>query len=108
MSVLGAKGLFEVAQTCHANAHYLAQELMQIPGVELIFKAPFFHEFVIKLPKSAPAALDFMAQHGIFAGLDAGIYFPELLNTILVCVTEKRTKQEMDTYVNLLRTFLED
>lgn len=106
MSLLGAEGLLQVAKICHDNAHYLAQELTKIPGVELVFPTPFFHEFLIKFPKDVAVVLDHMAQNGMYAGLDAGEYFPEFSNTVLVCVTEKRTKKEMDLYVNLLRSCL--
>lgn len=106
MSILGAEGLFQVAKNSHDNAHYLAQELTQISGVELVFSSPFFHEFLIRLPKPVDSVLNYMAQNGVFAGFDVSKYLPELNNTLLVCATEKRTKKEIDFYVNLLKKYL--
>ncbi len=106
MSLLGAEGLLQVAKNCHNNAHYLAEELTKIPSVELVFPTPFFHEFLIKLPKPVNFVLDYLAEQEIFAGLDTSKYFPEFDNSMLVCATEKRTKAEIDAYVSSLRNCL--
>jgi glycine dehydrogenase subunit 1 len=106
MSMLGAEGLLKVAKNCHDNAHYLAEELTKIPGVELAFPAPFFHEFMINIQKPVDLTLDFMAKKGIFAGFDVSKISPEFPNAVLVCATEKRTKKEIDLYVKELKSFL--
>ena len=48
MATLGPKGFQEVAERCYHNAHYLADQIVSIPGFELVGDGPFFNEFVVK------------------------------------------------------------
>lgn len=107
MSLLGAEGLHAVAKSCHSHTHYLVDELVKIPGVEVGFSSPFFHEALIKLPTQAEPALQALAAKQIFGGYAVGQHFPELANCILVCATEKRTLNEIATYVQALREYIE-
>ncbi|BBB14884.1 probable glycine dehydrogenase (decarboxylating) subunit 1 [Candidatus Rickettsiella viridis] len=98
MSLLGARGLKTVAQTAHHNAQKLAKQLTQIAGVELVFHSPFFHEFVIRLSKPVNTLLNDLAKIGIQGGFDLSALYPELGNTLLVCVTETKNQAELDFY----------
>ncbi len=101
LAAVGKSGIKEVANLCLQKSHYLAENLSKIDGVNLCGKAPFFKEFVIKLPINATAILKEMAEKGIQGGSDlqqAG--FPDHL---LIAVTEKRTKEELDTYVKVMK-----
>jgi glycine dehydrogenase subunit 1 len=98
MSLLGPLGLKNVAYACHTTAQRLAQLLTTIPGVELIFKSPFFHEFVIRLPQSSDRVLNNLAKVGIHAGLNLAKLYPELGNALLVCVTETKSPQDIALY----------
>ena len=106
MSLLGPTGLKKVAQASHQNAQQLAQQLTQIPGVELIFKTPFFHEFIIRLPKSVKPILKDLAKLGIQGGLDLSDLYPELGNALLVCATETKTQQDLVFYQQQLSHLL--
>lgn len=99
MSALGDEGLKAVAIDCHQKAKFLFDELTQIDGVEAAFEAPFFHEFAIKLPTSADAVLSAMHQQGIEAGLLLQPYYSDMTDTLLVCVTETKTKADLAHYV---------
>lgn len=108
MSLLGAEGLYEVARVCHAHTHYLADKLLKIPGIELAFVSPFFHEVLLKLPKPVAPALQALVAQGIYGGYAVGQHFPELADCILVCATEKRTLNEIATYVQVLQKYIEE
>lgn len=106
MSLLGPTGLKKIAQHSHHNAQQLAKQLTQLPGVELVFQSPFFHEFVIRLPKSAHHALVHLANRGIQGGFKLATLYPELENTLLVCVTETKTPADLNFYQQELSRFL--
>lgn len=106
MSLLGPIGLKKVAQTSHHNAQKLAQLVTQIPGVELVFSSPFFHEFVIRLRKPVNTILHDLAKIGIQGGFDLSALYPELGNTLLVCATETKNQAELDFYQQQLSELL--
>jgi glycine dehydrogenase subunit 1 len=105
MSLMGREGIREVAGQCFQKAHYLKRELAKVDGVSFPFTGSFFHELVIKIP-NARKILGKMAKKGIFAGIPLDNWFANLKDCVLVAVTEKRTKYEIDNYCNLLGGFI--
>lgn len=107
LSALGANGIRHVADLCLQKAHYCRQQLLQIPGVISPFPtARFFKEFAVNLPAD-PAEVNRKLRHQrIIGGLPLGDYYPELPNAMLVCVTETRTKDDIDTFVAALAASL--
>jgi glycine dehydrogenase subunit 1 len=102
-TLLGGSGVREVAGQSLQKAHYLEEKLVQIPGVSRVYPAPFFHEFVLQLPKPASEVVGRMLlREHILPGLDLGRIRSEWKNQLLVAVTEKRTKDEMDRYAAAL------
>ncbi len=108
---LGTQGLREVATRCAQGAHYLFDQLVAIDGVEAVSTQPFFREFAVRLTRDASSVLLTMAGDGVLGGvavaaltsgddpsIDGGIE-----NVLLVTVTERRTKDEIDHYVEILR-----
>jgi glycine dehydrogenase subunit 1 len=106
MSLLGADGLLNVAKQSYANTHLLVKELIKIDGVELVFAAPFFHEALIKLSRSASGALDYLSENNILGGYLVEQDFQNLGNTILISATEKRTKDEIENYALTLKNYM--
>ncbi|NDH67633.1 MAG: aminomethyl-transferring glycine dehydrogenase subunit GcvPA [Gammaproteobacteria bacterium] len=102
MSLLGPEGLAQTAQHCHHNTHSLVEAMQTIPGVELVFSAPYFHEALLRLPYPAADILTAMHEQGIAAGYPVDEHYPNLHNTILVCATEKRTAADIERYVSAL------
>jgi glycine dehydrogenase subunit 1 len=80
---------------------------MKISGVEPLNSQPFFREFAFKVPGSASEVLSHMATNGVLGGLSIQALHDDATgeadNVILVTVTEKRTKDQIDNYVELLR-----
>jgi len=103
MTAVGKNGFRQVAETCVQKAHYAAERLTSIPGVSLKFPdRRFGFEFVLSLPKNAAQVRDRLIGQGVLAGLPLGDYFPEMDNALLTCVTEVRTKSEIDRFVELM------
>jgi glycine dehydrogenase subunit 1 len=100
LSTLGKSGIKEVAALCLQKSHYLADELTQLEGVELVSKAPYFKEFTLKLPVDADTVINRAAKEKIFAGLKVD------QDKILMAVTEKRTKEEMDKLVDVFKSVI--
>lgn len=107
MSLLGAKGLEQVATTAHQNAVFLREKLTLLPEVDLVFSNTFFHEFVLRVPKPAKEVLHELARHKIQGGFDLSLAYPELGdNCILVCATETKSNEDMENFANVLRDVL--
>ena len=106
LSLLGNRGLQQVAQHCHHNALELVDALTALPGVERFFDGPIFNEFVVRLPRSAESVVEDLLAEGIHAGLPLGDYFPDMQNALLVCATEKRTSAEIKRYASALESLL--
>jgi glycine dehydrogenase subunit 1 len=103
LSLVGPKGLREIAQACTDKAHYLAAELSKIPGVALAFPHPFFKEFAVRFPVSPSRIANHLLERGILAGVPLRHFQMGLDDLLHVAVTEQRTKDEMDAYVGAVR-----
>jgi glycine dehydrogenase subunit 1 len=108
MSLLGAEGLRQVASQCHQNTHELVDMLTQIDGVSQVFSAPYFHEALLKVNKPVDEVLKQLAQAGITGGYAAAAFYPQLQDTLLVCATEMRTKEDLEFYANTLKSILSE
>jgi glycine dehydrogenase subunit 1 len=96
LNAVGKQGLQELAGQCLQKAHYAYNALGRLAGCEAVFEAPFYMEFVLRLSKPVVAVNQALLQKGIIGGLDLERYFPELAGCMLLCVTEKRSKTEID------------
>lgn len=106
MSLIGSTGLKQVAVACVENANYLKTQLSDVDNVKLVFNNDNFHEFVITTNKPAEEVIEKMANEKILAGINVSKHYPQLENALSICVTETKTKQDMDQYVNVLQKVL--
>jgi glycine dehydrogenase subunit 1 len=103
MALLGAQGMREVALQSMEKAHYLAKHAAQIPGVSLANgEAPYFREFVLRLPGPAADFLRAAEKRRILAGVPLERFARARSSELLVAATEKRTREELDRYVEVL------
>ena len=105
MSLLGKKGLREVAELCFHKAHYAASRISRLPGYSLEQNTPFFNEFVIRCPIPARETNLILLDHGILGGYELSQSYPdksEMENCLLVAVTEMNSKEEIDLLVEAL------
>jgi glycine dehydrogenase subunit 1 len=96
LSLLGKGGLEKVGKLCLSKAHYAANKITSIPGFSLKFKGPFFKEFVIEAPASATNLINRLSKKGIVPGIDLGKFSLGLRGSLMIAVTEKRSKEEID------------
>jgi glycine dehydrogenase subunit 1 len=106
MSLLGAEGLRRIAATSNANAALLYEKLLKINGVEAVFNRTFFHEFVVRLHKPAAEILRSLASSGIQGGFDLAFEYPMLKNSLLVCTTETKSPEDLESYARQLEKIL--
>ena len=103
LSLLGKSGLRKIAELCLQKSHYAAEQISKIDGFKLKFQNPFFKEFVIETPMPAKRVIKLLLKKNILAGIDLSTFDGKLKNCLLVSVTEKRTKEEIDCLVESLR-----
>ena len=106
LSTVGKVGLQEVASQCIQKANYACRSLTSMNGCEAVFSGPFFKEFVVRVNKPVADINRQLLAKGVLGGLDLGRYYPELEGCMLLCVTEKRTKQEIDRLVGEMGAML--
>ncbi len=102
LALMGKSGLKEVAELSLHKAHYLADEIQKIEGFKVKYTRPFFKEFVVETPVQASKIITDLMAKQIHAGININ---PSADNELLIAVTEKRTKREMDTFVEALQSF---
>jgi glycine dehydrogenase subunit 1 len=103
LSLLGPKGLRETAELCARKARYARDRLSSGSRFSVPFAAPTFKEFVVRDAAGEVEKLLLDAERdGYFAGVPLARWYPELADCFLVCVTEKRTKAEIDGLVATL------
>lgn len=96
MSVMGYKGLKEACGLSYSGAHYLAEKLVATGKCTMAYGKPFFNEFAVKTSVPVTKVLDALVAEGILGGVRIDD------DTLLVCVTEQRTKAEMDKMVGII------
>jgi glycine dehydrogenase subunit 1 len=103
-ALLGKQGFIEVAKQCLAKAEYLKAELVNTGAWELPYSAPTFNEFVVRSKKGKLApVLERCAKNGVLAGVDLTRFYPSHEGELLVCVTERHAREDLDRLVALLR-----
>jgi glycine dehydrogenase subunit 1 len=116
LTSLGKSGFRELGEQCLRRAHYAAERITAIPGFTLLFNRPFFDEFAVRTPLPVAELNGRLRERGIFGGYDLGRDYPELAqashaasrngressNLALFCVTEARTREDIETLATAL------
>lgn len=108
MTLLGGKGLSQLARINHANAVKLKKLLSAVPGVEVLNKA-FFNEFTVKLAKPAHGVVEALAARGILGGVPVSRLVPgdkALENLLVVASTEVNTDEDRAAFAAALKEVL--
>ncbi|HZK28025.1 MAG TPA: aminomethyl-transferring glycine dehydrogenase subunit GcvPA [Thermoclostridium sp.] len=100
MSILGKKGLKDVAELCTQKAHYAYNELLKTQLFSPAFDSPFFKEFLLVYHGNVEKLNKHLIDRKIIGGFATDNLYPEFENGYLVAVTEKRTKDEIDRFVS--------
>lgn len=102
MALVGEQGLKSVASSCIHNMSHLKQQLSSISGAKILFESPNFHELVIQTDKPVAEIIDKMADQNYVAGVDLSAHYPELGHVMSICVTETKTHDDIEKYVEAL------
>jgi len=102
LSTLGRRGIQDVAELNARKAHYARERIAALPGYRLAFAAPAFNEFVVRCPLPPEEINRRLLGDQILGGLPLGRFYPDLRDGWLVCVTETRTRAEIDRLVGCL------
>ncbi len=104
LAALGPHGLRETAELCLRKARYAQRRLTTESPLQAAFAHPTFKEFVLRLPGgNVQQRLERACEQGFLAGVPLGRWYPELADCLLVSVTEKRTKSEIDALAACLQ-----
>ncbi len=122
LSWLGKEGLPELGLHCARKAAYLRQRLLVVPGVAAFTEGPVFREFAVRLPKPAAEVVEALVPRGYLAGVPVSRFAGRLEgarpggggdattaaldDVLLLAVTEKRTRAELDGFVDALGVVL--
>ncbi len=99
---LGTSGLAEVALRCARGTRYMREALLAVDGVAPFASAPVLREFAVRLPLPAETVIARMADAGFLAGISLAGDVVDGEYGLLVAVTERRTRDEIDAYVTAL------
>jgi glycine dehydrogenase subunit 1 len=105
MSLMGPAGFREIGERILQRSHYAARALSEVSGVEVVFPAGFFKEFVVSFEHTGRSVAEINAglrRHGIFGGKDLSPEFPELGEAALYCFTEIHTQADIDRLAEAL------
>ncbi|MFH1824283.1 MAG: aminomethyl-transferring glycine dehydrogenase subunit GcvPA [Candidatus Firestonebacteria bacterium] len=108
LSLLGKEGIKEVGNQCLQKSHFLKENLCKTSNFKEKFSSPFFKEFVVESSTPINKLNKKLFKNKIIGGIDLGRFFPELKNNMLICVTEKRTEDEMNKFIEVASHFIWD
>jgi glycine dehydrogenase subunit 1 len=103
LAALGKQGFRELGSLCLQKAHYAFRQITALPGYQAAFSSPFFDEFVIRAPISTAKLQRHLLQADIIGGYGLDGNYPGMDNCMLFCVTETRTKEDIDRLVAVLQ-----
>ncbi|MDO9530070.1 MAG: aminomethyl-transferring glycine dehydrogenase subunit GcvPA [Syntrophales bacterium] len=103
MASMGGTGMRELAMLNYDKSEYLKSELKKA-GFKINFESPTFNEFVVEFPAGFKNTYERLLEKKIVAGLPLAPYYPELSSHYLLCVTETRTRQDIDALVREVKS----
>lgn len=102
LATLGPAGLQHVARLCFDKAHYAAKRVAAVDGFAVPYGDRFVKEFVARCDRPVREINQRLLDRGMIGGFDLGRFYPELAGHMLLCVTEKRTRTEIDRLVECI------
>ena len=106
LSLLGPKGIRELAETIMKNTYYAMKRLSEVPDLKVpLFQSPHFEEFTVNVNERSGTIHNLnktLLNYGILGGKDVSKEFPDLGNTAVYCITEMHSKEDIDRLVSTL------
>jgi glycine dehydrogenase subunit 1 len=105
LSLMGPTGMRQVAELCLQKSRYALETLAAGPKITKVFNRPTFKEFVVRVADGQVDQLIENAQEKyLLAGVPLKTWYPQLADCLLIAVTEKRTKEEIDRLGTIMNT----
>jgi glycine dehydrogenase subunit 1 len=105
---LGKRGFVELGELLVRRTAYARERLAEVEGVELLHDAPVVREFALRVDAPVRQVLDRLAEQGIGAGYPLGRDYPEHEDGLLVAITERRSRADIDRFAELLGAAVAD
>jgi glycine dehydrogenase subunit 1 len=102
MAVMGKEGFKEVCYQCMKKSHYTYNKLIESGKYKPAFKGKFFKEFTVLSHENIDIVNDVLLENNILGGYKLENDYPQLKDSVLLCVTEKRSKEEIDKLVEVM------
>ncbi len=99
---LGREGFRELGELLARRTAYARERLAAVDGVEPLHEAPVVREFAVRLDAPVDRVLDRCAERGIAAGYPLGREYPEYEDGLLVAITERRSREQIDDLADAL------
>ena len=103
---IGKQGIVELGEQCLAKSHYLLGKIKNLKGIKPLFDQEFFKEFAVETERPAREIVNDMIGHKFFAGVPLSIFDKNNQNQMLIATTEKRSKEEIDNFIDCLSKVL--
>ena len=100
MSLLGESGMQDVIQLCYNKSHYAAKKIASLPNFNILYNQTFLKEFVVETQTSAEKIINYCNDNGIYIQKPSN---DQTDRRLLICVTEKRTKSQIDKLYEVLK-----
>lgn len=107
MTALGKEGAKEIAVQNITKTHYMKQQLKK-SGFEIAFDGAHFNEIAVKIGSSVKELNAALFEKGMIGGYDLGLSYDELQGHMLIAVTEQRSKEEIDAFVQEIDAFVRE
>jgi glycine dehydrogenase subunit 1 len=102
LSWLGRRGIVELAELMLQRTAYAREQLVSLPGVSALHEQPVVREFALRLDAPVEKVIERCRQHGVNPGYPLGREYPELQDGLLVAITERRTRADIDRLAGVL------
>ena len=108
LSTLGKAGMIDIGNLNIHKSHYAMDRLCELDGIEPLLNKPFFNEFAITFSDNykIEEINRLLFESGIIGGLDLSHFYPDINNAMLLCVTETKTKEDIDDLVSAVSNII--
>lgn len=99
----GKKGIHALALTNYQRTAYLRHSLEKLPFVKSMGEVTTFNEFFVRFTIPLERVFKHFRSRGIEPGISLGMFFPEFADSILIAVTEMKSREQLDRYISVAK-----
>jgi glycine dehydrogenase subunit 1 len=106
LTALGRDGFRELSKINYFKAQFARKVLSEINGVNINLDYPVFNEFVIEVNSNVDNLYQQILDRGFIPGISLAEFYPKMKNKLLICITEKISKETILNFKEVLETLL--